>query len=71
MTYDVEPTYQTYRGWAEFYNKPVDEKLDFFKSNGRIFDIVFAQQFDRSFLDFICYLADLIRQMAKTKMGSK
>ena len=65
----AEQTQQKFEGWDEFYAKPIDEKLDEFKQNGRIYDIIFAQQFDREFLDRMCYLADLIRQLPKTKAG--
>jgi len=65
----AEQTKQQFEGWEEFFKRPIDEKLDFFRQNGRIFDVIFAQQFDRPFLDRMCHLADLIRQMAKTKSG--
>ena len=67
----AETTKQTYEGWDEFYNKPVDEKIDFFKMKGRVFDIIYAQQFDRQFLDLLCDLAEKIRLLAKTKMGAR
>ena len=66
-----EETIQIYRGWEEFYNIEVGDKLDFFSRNGRLFDVIFAQQFDRAFLDFMCALANQIRIMAKTKMGAQ
>ncbi len=67
----AETTKQTYEGWDEFFSKPVDEKLDFFKIRGRIFDVIYAQQFDRQFLDELCALAEKIRLLAKTKMGAQ
>ncbi len=67
----AEATKQTYEGWDEFYSRPVDERLDFFKQKGRIFDVIFAQQFDRQFLDDLCELAEKIRLLAKTKMGAQ
>jgi aspartate carbamoyltransferase catalytic subunit len=67
----AEQTKQTFEGWDEFFSKPVDEKLDFFKQKGRMFDVIYAQQFDREFLDYLCRLADMIRQLAKTKMGQQ
>jgi aspartate carbamoyltransferase catalytic subunit len=67
----AETTRQTYEGWDEFFAKPVDEKLDFFKINGRIFDVIYAQQFHREFLDELCDLAEKIRLLAKTKMGAQ
>jgi len=66
----VEPTCQIYDGWDEFYNSDTDAKKTCFLAQGKLFDIIFAQQFDRPFLNFICHLANLIRRMAKTKMGS-
>ncbi len=65
----AEQTRQEFEGWEEFYSKPVDIKSDFFKQNDRIFDVIYAQQFDREFLDYLCGLADKIRLMARTKMG--
>ena len=67
----AETTKQTYEGWDEFYSRPIDEKLDSFKMKDRIFDVIFAQQFDRQFLDDLCDLADKIRLLAKTKSGAQ
>lgn len=67
----AEQTQQEFEGWEEFYSKMVDEKLDHFQSEGRLFDIIYAQQFDREFLDYLCNLADMIRGLAKTKMGQE
>ncbi|MFZ0132311.1 MAG: aspartate carbamoyltransferase [Desulfobacterales bacterium] len=65
----AEQTRQVYEGWEEFYNRSVDEKLVSFRQNGRIFDVIYAQQFEREFLDYLCSLAEKIRLLAKTKMG--
>jgi aspartate carbamoyltransferase catalytic subunit len=65
----AEQTQQEFEGWQEFINKAVDEKVDNFKRNDRIFDVIYAQQFDRPFLDYLCNLADSIRLLAKTKVG--
>jgi aspartate carbamoyltransferase catalytic subunit len=67
----AEQTQQEFEGWEEFFSKMVDEKLDHFKSEGRLFDVIYAQQFNREFLDYLCNLADMIRGLAKTKMGHK
>ena len=67
----AEATKHTYEGWEEFYSKPVDAKLDFFMQKGRIFDVIFAQQFDRPFLKQLGELADKIRLLAKTRMGAQ
>lgn len=65
----AEPTRQEFEGWEEFYSKPADEKLDSFIQDGRIYDVIYAQQFDREFLDYLCNLAENIRHLAKTKAG--
>jgi aspartate carbamoyltransferase catalytic subunit len=65
----AEQTQQEFEGWEEFFSKPVDEKVENFIRNQRIYDIIYAQQFDRSFLDYLCSLADSIRLLAKTKVG--
>lgn len=62
---------QTSMDWERFYHREIGEKLPFFQRNGRMLDVVFAQQFDRPFLDFICSLANQIRQLARTKMGAE
>ena len=67
----AEPTQQTFEGWEEFYTLPADEKAAYFRLNEKLFDIIYAQQFDRPFLDYLCNLADMTRRLAKTKMGQK
>ena len=65
----AEPTQQEFEGWEEFINRPVDEKVKNFIRKDRIYDVIYAQQFDRPFLDYLCSLADSIRLLAKTKVG--
>ena len=65
----AEQTRQDFEGWDEFYARPVDEKLDFFRRDNRLLDVIYAQQFDRPFLDYMCKLADMIRLLAKTRVG--
>jgi aspartate carbamoyltransferase catalytic subunit len=65
----AEQTQQEFEGWEDFFNKPVDEKLVNFKRNDRLYDVIYAQQFDRPFLDYLSSLADSIRLLAKTKVG--
>ncbi len=69
MTHFSEQTIQNYLGWDEFYAEDIDEKIDFFSKKGRLYDIIFSQQFDRDFLDKICLLANAVRLLAKTKDG--
>ena len=71
MHYEKEETIQIYNGWEEFYGDDVSDRLDFFSRNERLFDIIYAQQFDRGFLNYICNLANQIRILAQTKMGSQ
>jgi aspartate carbamoyltransferase catalytic subunit len=66
-----DATIQNYRGWEDFYNIEKSDKLDFFIRNERMIDILFSQQFDRSFLDSMCRLATQIRRMALTKIGAR
>ena len=65
----AEQTKQEFEGWDEFLASPVDEKLDAFKQRGHIFDVIYAQQFDREFLEYLGDLADKIRTLAKTRAG--
>ena len=71
MSHEKEETIQIYQGWEEFYGIEVGDKLDFFSRNERLFDLIFAQQFDRDFLNYICKLANQIRILAQTKMGAQ
>jgi len=71
MTQQKEETIQIYRGWDEFYGREISQKLDVFVNDSRLFDIIFAQQFDRAFLDSMCGLANKIRILAKTKSGAQ
>ena len=65
----VAKTIQAYKGWDEFYGRPISQKLEAFSKNGRLFDVIWAQQFDRAFLDYICSVASKVRDIAKTKSG--
>lgn len=60
---------QTYSGWGEFRSKSTLDKLPFFEKNGDLFDIIYAQQFNRSFLESLFNLADNIRLIAGNKNG--
>jgi len=71
MKHFSEKTIQNYPGWDEFYAGEVDEKIEFFSKDHRLFDVIYSQQFDRGFLDYICLLSNSIRLLAKTKSGSR
>ncbi len=62
--------YQEYAGWKEFSEKPLSERLPLFSRNGRIYDVLFSQQFDRAFLDDLYDLTNRIRRIAKTREGT-
>ncbi|MFH2204474.1 MAG: aspartate carbamoyltransferase [Elusimicrobiota bacterium] len=55
--------------WEAFYRKDVSEKLDCFTRNGRLFDCLFSQQFDRGLLDRLILLADHMRRITKVRAG--
>ena len=55
--------------WEEFYGREISKKLLFFSSEGRVFDCLFSQQFDRPLLDGLIRLADHMRAVTKTREG--
>ena len=56
--------------WQQFYRLNIDHKLDCFSREGEIFDVLYAQQFDRVYLEELFDLANKIRTIAKTKEGN-
>lgn len=60
---------QIYEGWDSFKNMPIIDKMPYFKHNDNIFDVIYTQQFDRNYLDYLFSLADKIRKIAKNKSG--
>ncbi|MBI4667919.1 MAG: aspartate carbamoyltransferase [Elusimicrobia bacterium] len=57
------------RNWEEFYGLDVSEKIPFFTKNGRLYDCLFAQQFNRPFLSHIFKTANRLREIAQAKEG--
>ncbi|MBI3299775.1 MAG: aspartate carbamoyltransferase [Elusimicrobia bacterium] len=55
--------------WETFTAVPPADKLDFFRKDGRLYDCLFAQQFDRALLDRLCALADHMRLITKERAG--
>jgi len=55
--------------WTDFHKKDVSEKLPFFARDGRLYDCLFAQQFDRELLTRLFKTADALREMTKKKEG--
>jgi aspartate carbamoyltransferase catalytic subunit len=61
---------QQYEGWEDFHNKSIDDKIPLFtKSNGDLFDLIYAQQFSRNILEELFRLAEHVRNIAKTPSG--
>lgn len=55
--------------WEEFFSAPLDKRLKNYSMNGRLFDCLFSQQFNRRSLDYLFSLATRIRTIAKEKEG--
>jgi len=60
---------QNFEGWDEFKNLPLQERLPYFFRRDRIYDVLFSQQFNRSFLDTLYDLTNRIRRIAKIREG--
>lgn len=58
------------RKYAEFQNLATEEKIQYFKKNGRLFDMIISQQLDRQIIDDIYRVTNRLRQIGKTKAGS-
>ena len=57
--------------WEDFYNTPLNKKINYFADNNRLFDCLFSQQFNRKLLDQLFTLATKIRMIAKNKDNVK
>ncbi|MBI5597217.1 MAG: aspartate carbamoyltransferase [Elusimicrobia bacterium] len=55
--------------WEALSAKPPAQKLGFFSRDGRLYDCLFAAQFDRPLLDRLCALADHMRDITKDRSG--
>jgi len=55
--------------WGEFYKKDISEKLPFFTKEGRLYDCLFAQQFNRRLLTHLFKTADALRGITQKKEG--
>jgi aspartate carbamoyltransferase catalytic subunit len=60
---------QNYPGWNDFCTLPLEARLEHFKRDSQLFDLLYAQQFDRPTLEALFSLGDRIRGIAKTKKG--
>lgn len=57
------------KDWEKFIGLPVAEKLPYFAKDSRIYDCLFAQQFNRQSLTHIFQTADALRKITKKKEG--
>ena len=56
--------------WDEFYTKDISVKLPFFTKEGRLYDCLFAQQFNRDLLTLLFRTADRLREVTQHKDGA-
>jgi aspartate carbamoyltransferase catalytic subunit len=63
--------FQNFEGWEAFKERPLGDRLPIFFKDGRIFDVLFSQQFDRPFLDALYDLTNRIRRIAKVREGAR
>ncbi len=59
----------TETAWKEFYDRDLAKRLPTFSKEGRLYDCLYAQQFDRALLDRLIRLADHMRALTKTREG--
>lgn len=57
------------KDWEKFLAQPISHKIQHFTKNGRIYDCLFAQQFDRDSLEYLFRIANTLRRITKTKEG--
>lgn len=62
---------QHYNGLEKFSSLPIEQKIPLFKQHERLFDVIYAQQFDIPTLHLLFDLADRIRHIAKTQQGTQ
>ena len=48
---------------------PMREKVKYLSQNDKVFHIIFAEQFDRQTLDFICRIATVLRKIGGSRTG--
>jgi len=55
--------------WEKFLSMEISDKIPYFTKNGRMYDCLFAQQFNRDFLEHLFKVADKLRKITKQKDG--
>ncbi len=61
--------HQNFEGWEEFKSQPLNKRLPVFEKDGRLYDVLFSQQFSRALIDSLYDLTNRIRRIAKNKEG--
>ena len=60
--------------WAEYNALSVSERIPYLskpETDGELFHVLYAQQFERKMLDELCHLADVIRKVHKEPDGAR
>ncbi|HMB00653.1 MAG TPA: aspartate carbamoyltransferase [Spirochaetota bacterium] len=57
--------------WKKFQALPTHKRKEYFAKDGRIFDVLFSQQFSRATLDLLYRIINKVRHIHKTKDGAK
>lgn len=55
--------------WEEFCDLSTSRKVEYFKQDDRLYDVLISQQFDRPLLEELITIANAIRRIAKSKEG--
>ncbi|MCG2726620.1 MAG: aspartate carbamoyltransferase [Elusimicrobia bacterium] len=58
------------QNWEEFFKLDLNEKMDFYEREGKIYDCLFAQQLSKKLLDVLFDIADKLRKITKEKEGA-
>lgn len=56
--------------WAQWTALPESEKVKYLTVDGRLYDVLFSQQFNRALLDHLYVLTNRIRLISKTREGA-
>jgi len=58
------------QNWEKFLKLDLEERMDFYEKENRIYDCLFAQQLSKELLDSLFDIADKLRKTTKTKEGA-
>lgn len=57
--------------WEEYIKLEESKRAQYLNDKGKIYDVIFSQQYDKSFLDEIYILTNKIRLISKTREGQR